>query len=503
MDFGKVENGGGQLRVSRGYAPIKTRTFARLVIWGASHVVGYYDSRALSNLLRGIVERVFLTSDGTPPLVPTRGAFEALRPFRTALLSCIGHLSTLDQPTFVALFNGSKRKVYERAAGTFVAKPTLSSEDWIIKGFVKVEKTDFTVKSDPAPRIISPRNARYNIELGRYLKHNEKRFYKAANSVFSCPYPTILKGYNAVQRGQIIRSKWERFEDPVCIMFDASRFDQHVSIDALKWEHDIYVSAFNGDKYLAWLLSKQLITRGVAYCKDGKVTWTRGGGRCSGDMNTALGNCLISAGIVHSFMGDRKYSAINDGDDCGIVVERLESGFVLDNLQSYCAHLGFNVKVEAPVDCLEHIEFCQCHPVFDGQGYRMVRSVRKVFEQDLVSTKVTNMTSLFGHLNAIRLGGLTLNDGIPVLRSFYESLPSTDGKVHMLDYGFAHLVKGIKYLNAPITPEARVSFYLAFGILPDTQVMIEEHFAKRIAKFKTVKELQIYQNTLTQLLNYG
>jgi hypothetical protein len=286
-------------------------------------------------------------------------------------------------------------------------------------------------------------------------------------------------------------------------MFDASRFDQHVSVDALKWEHSIYIAGYSGDSYLRWLLSKQLKTSGVAYCRDGKVTWERHGGRCSGDMNTALGNCLISAGIIHSFMGDRRYSAINDGDDCGIICEREDAVFVQDNLADYCADLGFDIKVEPLVDMLEHIEFCQCRPVFDGSGYRMVRSLRKVMEQDLVSTKVTNVTSLLGHLTAIREGGLALNDGIPVLSAFYHGLPYGGGVKHRLEYGFTHLVKGMRYVGRPITLQARVSFYHAFGILPDTQLKLEEYFAKRDCPLRTLQHFFALDNPLTTLLNYG
>jgi hypothetical protein len=71
---------------------------------------------------------------------------------------------------------------------------------------------------------------------------------------------------------------------------DASRFDQHVSHAALKWEHSVYNSWFK-DKEFARAISMQLINEGTGYTDEGKIKVEVEGCRMSGDMNTSAGNC--------------------------------------------------------------------------------------------------------------------------------------------------------------------------------------------------------------------
>ena len=68
---------------------------------------------------------------------------------------------------FVAKYSGPKRARYESGRLTLLHSP-LCSRDARIKGFVKVEATDGLSK-DPDPRLISTRDPRYGLELGRFL----------------------------------------------------------------------------------------------------------------------------------------------------------------------------------------------------------------------------------------------------------------------------------------------------------------------------------------------
>lgn len=108
-----------------------------------------------------------------------------------------------------------------------------------ISAFVKAEKINLTEKPDPAPRIIQPRDPRYNVEVGCYLKHTEKIMMKAIDQLFNpdSDIQTVFKGLTADQSGRMMRRKWLKFRDPVALGLDASRFDQHVSRQALEWEH--------------------------------------------------------------------------------------------------------------------------------------------------------------------------------------------------------------------------------------------------------------------------
>jgi hypothetical protein len=140
--------------------------------------------------------------------------------------------------------------------------------------FVKAEKIGTHMpggKCDPAPRVIQPRSARYNVEVGRFLKDLEHRIYSSIAEL--CGGPTVMKGYNAAQVAKHIRGMWGTVTRPVAVGLDASRFDQHVSKQALRWEHDVYTRCFRGcdRKELHRLLQWQLVNSGHSRTKDGYV----------------------------------------------------------------------------------------------------------------------------------------------------------------------------------------------------------------------------------------
>lgn len=71
-----------------------------------------------------------------------------------------------------------------------------------------------------------------------------------------------------------------------------------MSVQALKWEHSIYNAMFRSDE-LAELLGWQLTNKGFARTTDGLIKYEVKGCRMSGDMNTALGNCMIMCALVY------------------------------------------------------------------------------------------------------------------------------------------------------------------------------------------------------------
>jgi len=60
------------------------------------------------------------------------------------------------------------------------------------------------------------------------------------------------------------------------------------------------------------------------------------------------------------------YSFICNGDDGVIIVSRRYEKMIYDTLVAWFDKLGLIMKVEPPVYSIEEIEFCQCHPVWDG-----------------------------------------------------------------------------------------------------------------------------------------
>ncbi len=193
-------------------------------------------NNSLNNLLRGLNERVFYTdNNGTEPLVPLDDAFSRLDGFVKDVRTCKLRPWTLEQ--LVDSYQGSQRTRYQQAADSLALLP-LSDRDCIVSTFVKCEKINFNAKVDPAPRVIQPRNPRFNAAIGKYIKPLEKIIYKDLGQLYK--YPCVAKGFDVYQTGSIIHSKWSMFKQPCAISLDASRFDQHCSVAALQWSHSFY-----------------------------------------------------------------------------------------------------------------------------------------------------------------------------------------------------------------------------------------------------------------------
>jgi len=438
-------------------------------------------------MVTSVLERLLYIeeSDGsyTRPPRPTIDLMDTLQPFRNELLqqNCSG-LRPVSRSEFAQMFSGRKRTIYENAVVSLMKKP-VDRRDAYVRQFIKLEK----VKRDKrrAPRNISPRNPRYNVEVGKYLKPVEHRIYNDVARVFG--EKVIFKGMNVFQQGSLMYRKWSRFQDPVAIGLDAKRFDQCVSQDALKFEHSIYLDYYDWDETLKELLSWQLTNKFIGGCDEGRVLVEEVIGRMSGDMNTALGNCVIMCAMIYCYMkslgyGPADYALCNNGDDVVLIFERNHLKKVTDGVDDYFISLGFRMEVEDPVYTLEHIEFCQMKPVHTSsiphEGWRMVRDFLPALAKDRVSLKRLDTKEVFEKwISSVGECGLAITSGIPVVQNMYRSWIVSEKRIKddmAQDTGFFHLGRGVKN-NGYVEPsdEARVSFYLAFGIAPDHQRELE------------------------------
>ncbi len=462
----------------------------------------YTHNNSLDNVLRGIGERLKMVSDGRGGFCfPPRPRVFDLEEYRSRLLRKMPKFDapiTLDE--FVQLYDGPKRKRYESAVEQLV-RDGLQPSDGDIALFIKDEKICSWSKVDPAPRLISPRSPKYCVQLGRYIKPIEHLLYKAVARVWG--ETTIAKGLNFNERGVLIQQKWESFNDPVAVGLDASRFDQHVSELALMWEHSVYMRCYpreECDGKLARLLERQLVNRGRCYVENHLVEYEHRGGRMSGDMNTALGNCLIMTGLVweHARQLGVTVKLINDGDDCVVFMERADLARYLDGLEEWFRARGFTMKVEKPAFELEQIEFCQCRPVWNGEQYTMCRNVFKALFTDGVH--VGRTLSEIQHIrSATSKCGKVWSKGLPIFGEFYEflSCEAPRGKSNFYgDYrhsGTVWQAKGCVSGTTHITDEARASFHRAFGITGSEQVLVED-FYKDLPKttYDTPQDALVY-----------
>lgn len=264
----------------------------------------------------------------------------------------------------------------------------------------------------------------------------------------------------------------------MAVGLDASRFDQHVSRPALEWEHSVYNSCYH-DSELAKLLRWQIDNVGVAYTPDGRINYQVDGCRMSGDMNTALGNCLLMCALVWQLLRERAICGelVNNGDDCVVIIERSDLQKFSFGIHSWFLEYGFSMKVEDPVFVFEHIQFCQMQPVFDGARWRLVRDPRIALDKDGINLRPGNQR-FEDWLRTVGECGLAITSGIPICQAYYEFDMRVGGNVRTFDTcGMSYLRGKLESKSAPVTTAARVSFWRAFGVAPHQQVAVEEHLS--------------------------
>ena len=391
----------------------------------------------------------------------------------------------------VDTYRGRKRVNYTQAMHSLSASDVRPSDAYL-KTFIKCEKIDFYVKPDPAPRVIQPRNPRYNLAVAVFLKPLEHVIYDKINSLFGAT--TIMKGLNAVEQGRAIREAWESVIDPVAVDLDASRWDRHVSATALKWEHNRYLKYFSGSAHdrLKRLLSWQINNRCFAYLNDGKVQWDMKGRRASGDMNTALGNVLIMCACIWSWCHDNQvtgFRLINNGDDSVLIISKRFLP-ILATMAEWFGHVGFLMKIGDTTEVFEQIKFCQTQPVWDGTQWIMCRDPRTVLQKDAHSLlPLDNETNMRGWLASVGDCGLSLAGNLPIFNEYYSWMRRQGVHNRVADHpsletGMMWLAKGLSPKYSEPTIETRVSFWRAFG-LDGTDQRQWEGFYRNLNDVKT------------------
>jgi hypothetical protein len=369
--------------------------------------------------------------------------------------------------------------------------------------FLKAEKW----KEVKAGRVISARSPRYNVELGRYLLPLERRVYQAIGEVFGAP--TIMKGLTPEARASVLAEHWAEFDRPVAVGQDFSKFDQHISTQALNYEHGVYLGAYENDRWLQMLLGWQLQNRCYADVSDGKVKYRTEGGRMSGDMNTAMGNCIISAALLWAYCHEKgiRVRAIVDGDDSVTIMEAGDLATYLDGIEGWMAEKGFRLVTEAPVYELHDVEFCQCRYVASVPP-TMVRNPVKAITQDhawVVDRSITHEEVLA----ATGLGGLSLYGNMPVLGSYYAMLARTtkvsEKTLSRLSFQSSWLRDAALKGGTHVVPSeaTRLAFYQSWGITPGEQRQLEAHFdGMRLAASFAADSNKIYNENYQEYRNY-
>jgi hypothetical protein len=439
----------------------------------------------INALERAVKERVLMVcEDGLwkTPFRPSEKQF-ALRvsSFAERMKKLVRYSTPMSPLAFAMTFQGRKRTILLNAA-KLNEERGFSDRCASIRPFLKHEKYLFSEGKSVIPRVIQPRDQRYIVETGRYIKPIEKLIYKAIDTVYG--EATVFKGLNMEDRGNLLWKKWNRFKRPIAISIDVSKFDRSVSNAALKWEHKMYQAYYPGDRYFRRLMRLQRSNHGFGCCRDGFLTYATKHNRASGDSNTSLGNVLLMCGMVFDYLESIgiEMSVADDGDDCVILLEWIDAE-KLSGLSSWFKKAGFPVVIERPVEVFEQIVFCQSSPVrnYDG-GYTMVRNPRASVGKDAVALKpLDNVSIARKWMAAVGDGGMALTSGMPVLQEYYSVYKrNSNGATPLVDTtidgGFFRLSKGMTKDYRKPTDQTRMSFWLAFGITPEEQVSLEEYY---------------------------
>lgn len=464
---------------------VKPREYIALPSIVENNQLGIFNNTCRAACVALTERYLNLKIDGvlTAPIKPDVGAFAqpTLIEFRNILVRRCYGTPVLSRREVVDLYTGAKKKLYQEALES-LDHTALAAKDWMLKTFIKFEKCVLS----KAPRIINPRSVRYNLEVARYLKKLEKTVYRAINNIFrSHTAHTVIKGLNVVESARVIRQKWDRFVHPAFVGGDITKLDMHIDVEALKFEHSAYNLIFRSNK-LRRLLKKQLVNRGRAYFKDGHVSFVMHGTRCSGDINTSTGNVIIVCAVLfHAIVTlNLDCEVIDNGDDFGIILEQADVERLVSALPGIFFSFGFRLTMEKPVDEFEHIEFCQTKPVFDGEEWRMCRIPSTVFKKDTICTIPVQSRSVWRQwLHAVGTGGLSLTAGLPVLPNFYRAFrrsgqecKETIRQVIFKNTSMFEKLDKLTKFSDNVTSEARLSFYIAFGITPDEQLEAEAFF---------------------------
>lgn len=463
--------------------PVRRR---RMMVLDKDMLAGAYGvhNNSLANLRRAVYERVFLVKDGAGGLMtcpkPARGAFRRLASFRRRVLRQLPVVAPMEEMAFASSYQGRKRKLYVAAVESLKQEAFLPRRDAKIKAFIKAEKTNFDAKTDPAPRIIQPRSPRFNVVVGKFLKPLEHHVYSSIDVCFGAP--TVAKGRNADQRAVMLREAWDDFVNPVALSLDASRFDQHVSREALQYEHGFYLRPFGRDTELQRALAQQLRNRCTGVSDDGLIRYTTDGCRMSGDMNTSCGNVIIMCAMMYQWIDDvgTKARLINDGDDCVLITEKHDEQLFLASVMPWFLEFGFEMTVDAVSYVFEHIDFCQCRPVWAGDRWTMCRNPHTALDKDLLAVRPMGRVEWERQRSAVAACGRAVSDGLPLFRQVYDWLDAgrTDYEAHIRG-GLKFLSQGLKDRERPVTDDSRVSFFKAWDLTPEEQVALEERYASR------------------------
>lgn len=359
----------------------------------------------------------------------------------------------------------SRKKRVERAFSD-LHRYGLTDRDVKVQAFIKHEKAEDT-PADPLgakdPRMIQYRSFKFTARLQQYLLPMEHKIFKWGQTLekaTSLKDRLFAKGMNSWQVGSWVADNWADFARPRADLWDVSRFDAHMGKLVREYlEFPVY-RKMNPD--IAWML--QAMRKNKCRTKNG-VVYESSYTMCSGEACTSSGDSLVMAAVLKYIYRNTDARILVNGDDSVVICD---DSFKPDH--TVFEDCGLPTKYET-ADIMEHVEFCQCRPVKVGGRWRMVRNPIRVLSRSVHTIKnFAGVGPYADWLSSVGVGEVACNDGVPILQQWGMYLKSHGNmRNHFLEEVMARR-PGEKFRGpANIDSEARISFALAWGIMPDQQ----------------------------------
>lgn len=385
----------------------------------------------------------------------------------------------------------------------------LTKRDQCVKAFVKNEKLQI-VEKDGDPRMIQARTPRFNLMLGQFTRPMEKVLYELTDPDLGTPL--IAKGLNMRRRAEVLRVLWESLQTPVSLSLDLSRWDMHVSAEMMKIAHHFYTHWIKDPVFLQ-LLQVQLNNRGFT---SDNVKYAVNGSVMSGDMTTALGNCVLvvlvlemlrnyltnendpavrhlrdhlrSKGVKPIPAGvSRKFRYLDDGDDHVVLVNKSLAPHLKEILPLLWEALGHEMKVEGETDDFNQVLFCQHKPLHHHGIWEMMPNPAKVLATAFCVTgdRAKDYRLQRPYQGTLWEARALLHQGQPILGPLFHRLSKWENRRIDNPENRWTVLSGMERMAMAdgrsniiwkdVEPEAREQVYRMWNVEIDTQHLIEEN----------------------------
>lgn len=349
--------------------------------------------------LNSLMARVCVPQDAVGNVYTTR----AIRRMKCGLGQF--RLQPLDREGLLTRISGQKRKVYEMAADSLDLYG-ITEQDSRLSTFCKADKLTGKVDYPTRCRPIQSRGTRFHFELGRFTYPLEDMWYGWKGPKRGVKRVKIFaKGLDVWGRGRILKMKIASFDQPVVLSMDAHTFDGSVRVLDLKDLCELYMAAYPGyESELKMLYSRLYSNTGRTL--HGIHYWVKGN-RCSGDMDTSLGNSLTSLKLVMAVMLKKrivKWDCLIDGDDVLLILEK--GDLTVAEVQTLWAEHGYDMTCTITGDTgpivYEEIEFCRgrfCW--YNEDEVVLVRDVRRAISTFGTTTKYVTPNELDRYMRVL------------------------------------------------------------------------------------------------------